>query len=134
MHGGVTLPHRRTTLNQQIETVQKLGKDSFDATVKAFGVASAGTQAIVVDTTEYARKSFEQGAATFEKLIGAKTFDKAIEIQTAYVQDAYKDMVAQTTKSRELYTKLAQDTFAPFSALRPTVEAAVTPAKAPRSK
>ena len=133
MHGGVTLPHRRTTLNQQIETVQKLGKDSFDATVKAFGVASAGTQAIVVDTTEYARKSFEQGAATFEKLIGAKTFDKAIEIQTAYVQDAYKDMVAQTTKSRELY-KLAQDTFAPFSALRPAVEAAVTPAKAPRAK
>ena len=34
---------------------------------------------------QYARKSFEQGAATFEKLIGAKTFDKAIEIQTAHV-------------------------------------------------
>ena len=121
-------------MTQQFDTVQKFGKESFDATVKAFGVASTGTQAIVDDTADYAKKSFEQGAATFEKLIGAKTFDKAIEIQAAYVRDAYKDMVALTAKSRELYTKLAQDTFAPFSTLRPTVEAAVTPAKAPRAK
>ena len=122
-------------MNQQIETAQKLGKDSFDATVKAFGVASTGTQAIVVDTADYAKKSFEQGAATFEKLLGAKSLDKAIEIQTAHVQDAYKDMVAQSAKTRELYTKLAQDTFAQFGALRPTVEAAITQAKAaPQAK
>ena len=81
-------------MNQQIETVKKLSKGSFDATAKAFGIASAGTQAIVVDTADYARKSFEQGAATFEKLVGAKSFDKAIEIQSAYAQDAYKDLVA----------------------------------------
>ena len=122
-------------MNQQIETVQKLGKDSFDATVKAFGVASTGTQAIIVDTADYAKKTFEQGTATFEKLVGAKSLDKAIEIQTAYVQDAYKDLVAQTAKTRELYTKLAQDTLAPFGVLRPTMEAAITPAKAaPRAK
>ena len=51
-------------MNQQIETVKKLSKGNFDATAKAFGIASAGTQAIVVDTADYARKSFEQGAAT----------------------------------------------------------------------
>lgn len=122
-------------MNQQFETIQKLGKNSFDATAKAFGVASTGTQAIVVETTDYAKKSYEQGAATFEKLVGVKSLDKAIEIQSAYVQDAYKDFVAQATKSRALYTKLAQDSFAPFGALRSTVEAALTPAKAtPRAK
>jgi hypothetical protein len=121
-------------MNQQFETIQTLGKGSFDATAKAFGVVSTGTQAIIADTTDYAKKSFEQGTATFEKLMGVKSLDKAIEIQTAYVQDAYKDLVAQTTKTRELYTKLARDTFAPFSALRPAVEAAVTPPKAPRAK
>jgi hypothetical protein len=122
-------------MNQQFETIQKLGKDSFDATAKAFGVASTGTQAIVVETADYAKKSFEQGTATFEKLVGAKSLDKAIEIQTAHVQDAYKDLIAQATKTRELYTKLAKDTFAPLSALRSTAEAAITPAKAtPRAK
>ena len=122
-------------MTQQFDTVQKFGKESFDATVKAFGVASTGTQAIVVETADYAKKSFEQGAATFEKLVGVKSLDKAIEIQTAYVQDAYKDFVAQAAKTRELYTKLAQDSFAPLSALRSTAEAALTPAKAaPRAK
>ena len=122
-------------MNQQFDTVQKLGKDSFDATVKAFGVASTGTQAIVVETADYAKKSFEQGAATFEKLVGVKSLDKAIEIQSAYVQDAYKDFVAQASKTRDLYAKLAQDSFAPFSTLRSTAEAALTPAKVtPRAK
>ena len=119
----------------QFDTVQKLGRDSFDASVKAFGVASADMQAIVAENADYARKSFEQGVATFGQLVGAKSLDKALEIQTAYVQDTYKGLVAQTTKTRELYTKLAQDTFAPFGALRPTAEAVITPpTAAPRVK
>jgi hypothetical protein len=117
-------------MNQPFDAVQKLGKDSFDATVKAFGVASTGTQAIVVETADYAKKSLEQGTATFGKLVGVKSLDKAIEIQAEYVQSAYKDFVAQTTKTRELYTKLAQDSFAPFGALRSVAEAAIVPAKA----
>jgi len=118
----------------QLDTVQKLGKDSFDATVKALGIASTGTQAIIVDTADSAKKSFAKGTATFEQLVGARALDKAIDIQSAYVQDAYEGWVAQTKKTHELYTKLTQDTFAPFSALRPAVEAAVTPPKAPRAK
>jgi hypothetical protein len=47
-------PFRRTTMNQPFETVQKLGKDSFGATVKALEVATTGTQAIVVETADYA--------------------------------------------------------------------------------
>jgi len=105
-------------MTQQFDTVQKFGKESFDATVKAVGVASTGTQAILVETTDYAKKSVEQGAATFEKLVGVKSLDKAIKIQSEYVQDAYKDFVAQATKTQALYTKLAQDSFAPFGALR----------------
>jgi hypothetical protein len=135
MHGGYVPSTRRTTMNQQFDTVQKFGKDGFDATVKAFGIASTGTQAIVVENADYARKSLEQGAATFEKLVGVNSLNKAIEIQAEYIQGAYKDLIAQATKNRELYTKLAQDSFEPFSALRSTAEAAMTPAKAtPRAK
>ena len=42
-------------MTQQFETVQKFGKDSFDATVKALDVASTGTKAIVVETADYAK-------------------------------------------------------------------------------
>jgi hypothetical protein len=116
-------------MNQQLEAVQKFGKDGFDATVKAFEVASAGTNAIVVETTDYAKKSFQQSASTFEKLVGVKSLDKAIEVQTDYVKSAYEDFVAQSAKTRELYAKLAQDSFAPFGALYSAAQSAFTPAK-----
>ena len=107
-------------MNQQFETIQKLGKDSFGTTLKTFEVASTGTKAIAGETADYARKSFEQSAAMFEKLVGVRSLEKAIEIQTEYVQSTHKGFVAQATKTRELYTKLAQDSFAPFNALRST--------------
>jgi hypothetical protein len=116
-------------MKQQFETVQKLGQDSIGATLKAFDVASAGTKAIVVETADYTKKSFEQTASTFEKLVGVKSLDKAIEIQTDYVKSAYEGFVAQATKTGELYTKLAQDSLAPFNALRSAAQSTFTPAK-----
>ena len=116
-------------MKQQFEAVQKFGKDSVDATLKAFDVAATGTTAIVVETADYAQKSFDQSAATFEKLTGVKSLDQAIEIQTDYLKSAYDSFVAHSAKTRELYTKLAQDSFAPFGVLRATAQAALTPAK-----
>ena len=116
-------------MNQQFEAVQKFGKDSFEATVKALDVASTGTKAIVVETADYAKKSFDQNAATFEKLAGIKSLDQAIQIQSDYLKSAYEGFVAHSTKTRELYTKLAQDSFAPFGFLRSAAEAAGAPTK-----
>jgi hypothetical protein len=117
-------------MNQQFEAVQKFGKDSFEATVKALDVASTGTKAIVVETADYAKKSFDQNAATFEKLAGVKSLDQAIEIQSDYFRSAYEGFVAHSTKTRELYTKLAQDSLAPFGFLRSAAEVAVASTKA----
>jgi hypothetical protein len=116
-------------MNPQFDAVQKLGKSSFDAARTAFGGASTATRAIVVETVDYARKPLEQGVATFEKLAGVKSRDKAVDIQTEYVRSAYKGFVNYATKTRELYTKLAQDSLAPFSALRSATEATIFPAK-----
>ncbi|PVE22972.1 Phasin [Microvirga sp. KLBC 81] len=116
-------------MNQQFDAVQKLGKDSFDATVKAIEVAATGTKVIAFETADYAKKSLEQNAATFEKLVGVRSLDKAIEIQTDYVKNAYAGFVAQSTKTRDLYTKLAQDSFAPFGALYSAAQSTFAPAK-----
>ncbi len=117
-------------MNQQFEAVQKFGIDSFDATVKAFDVASTGTKVLVAETVDYAKRSFDDGTVAFEKLAGAKSIDQAIQIQTEYFRSAYDAFVAQSTKTRELYTKLAQDSLVPFAFLRSTAEAAVASTKA----
>ena len=104
-------------MKQQFETVQKFGKNSFEATAKALDVASTGTKAIVVETADYTKKSFEQTASTFEKLVGVKSLDKAIEIQTDYVKASYEGFVAQSSKIGELATSTAKEAFKPYEGL-----------------
>ncbi len=111
---------------QQFDQIQKLSQENVDAAMKAFGTVSKGAQAIAVETADYAKKSFEQSTATLEKLLGAKTLDKAIEVQTDYLKSAYEGFVAQSTKLGELYTNLAKEAFKPYEGL---VAKATTAAK-----
>ena len=94
---------------KNFDDVQKYGKDNIDATMKAWGQVSKGVQAIAAETADYSKKSFEEGSAALEKLLGAKSLDKAMEIQTAY-----EGFVAQATKLGELYADLAKETYKPF--------------------
>ena len=97
-----------------LEDVQKFGKESVDASMKAFGVVSKSAQAIAVETVDYSKKAFEEGTAAVEKLFGAKSLDKAIEVQTEYAKTAYEGFVAEATKIGELYADLAKETYKPF--------------------
>jgi hypothetical protein len=101
----------------QFDQIQKLGKDNADAALKTFGAVSRSAQAIAVESADFAKKSFEQGSATLEKLVGAKTLDKAIEIHTDFLKSAYEGFVAQSTKVGELYASLAKDAFKPYEGL-----------------
>ena len=60
-----------------------------------------------------------------ESLLGAKSLEKAIEIQTDYVKTAYEGFVAQSSKLGELYTDLAKETYKPLEGMI----AKVAPAK-----
>jgi hypothetical protein len=104
---------------------QKLSKDNMDVAMKQFGTVSKGWQAIATEFADFSKKSFEDGSAALEKLLGAKSLDKAIEIQSAYAKSSYETFVAEATKMGELYTDLAKETYKPLEG----VLAKVTPAK-----
>ena len=110
---------------KNVDEMQKVGKDNVEAAMKAFGVTSKGFQAIAAEVTNYSKKSFEDGTKVLEKLFGAKSLDKAIEIQADYAKTAYEGFVAQATKIGELYADLAKETYKPFEAY----VAKATPAK-----
>jgi phasin family protein len=101
---------------KNFEDMQKLGKDNMDAMQTSLGVWSKGFQTIAVEMADYSRKAFEDSTAAAEKLFGAKSIDKAIEIQTDYAKTAYEGFVAQATKLGELYADLAKETYKPFEA------------------
>jgi len=110
---------------KNFEDFQKLGKDNVDVAMKQFGTVSKGWQAIATEFADYSKKSFEDGSAALERLFGAKTLDKAIEVQSEYVKAAYEGFVAEATKIGELYTDLAKESYKPLEGLL----AKVTPAK-----
>jgi hypothetical protein len=107
---------RENAMIKNIEDVQKMSKDNMDATMKSFGMFSKTSQAITAEVVDYSKKSFEDCTKVMEKLLGAKSIDKAMEIQTDYAKSAYEGFVAQATKISELYADLAKETYKPFEA------------------
>jgi hypothetical protein len=70
-------------------------------------------QAIFAEGADYTKKSVESRLALGEKLLGAKSFDTVIQIQTEYAKTAYADFVAEASKLGELHSELAKAAFRP---------------------
>jgi hypothetical protein len=102
---------------KNFEDFQKFGKDNVDTCMKQFGTVSKGWQAIATEFADYSKKTFEDGSAALEKLFGAKSVEKAIEVQSEYVKTTYEGFVAEATKLGELYTDLAKETYKPYEGL-----------------
>jgi len=98
----------------KIDEMQQFGKDNVDATMRSFGALSKSVQAIAVEIADYSKKVFEQGTAATEKLVGAKSLEKAFEVQSDYIKSSYEGFVAEATKLGELYADLAKETYKPF--------------------
>ena len=105
---------RYSSMMQSFEEAGAFGKDFMDTGLKSFASVSQNMQAIAVEATEYSKKAFEAGSAAAEKLVSAKSLDKAFEIQTDYAKQAYEGFVAQATRMGELYAEMARDAYKPF--------------------
>jgi phasin family protein len=96
------------------EDMQKFGKSSMDMALRSFGVWTKGAQAIAVEVVDYSKKSAESSAAAWERLVSAKSLEKAMEVQSQYLRSSYEDFVAEATKLGELYVDLAKEAYKPF--------------------
>src|SRR6478609_5708854 len=95
------------------EEFQRAGKQGFDVSLQSLGDAYQGFQAIAAEVTAYSKKAFEDGTRAFEQLIGAKSFEQVIEIQSQYAKQAYDSYVAQASKLGEMYVDVARSAYQP---------------------
>jgi hypothetical protein len=95
----------------KLDDMQKTTNESADATTRSFEGTTRATQAIAAEIADYTRRSFEHGAKTVEKLVGAKSPDKAFEVQTEYARVAYEGYVSYATRLGQLYADLGTETF-----------------------
>ncbi|MET0653803.1 MAG: phasin family protein [Hyphomicrobiaceae bacterium] len=98
---------------KNFDDIQKMSQTNMDTVMKAFGEWNKGWQAIAAEMTDFTKKSFEEGTATFEKLASAKSVEQAIEIQTGYAKRAYDGYMHQMSKIGGMYAELAKEAYKP---------------------
>jgi phasin family protein len=96
------------------ESTSKMTKEAMDNMLTAYSSMTKSFQQIAAEAADYSKKSYEDSAAAFEKLAGAKSLDKAFEVQSDYAKTSYEGFVAQATKMGDLYTDLAKEAYKPF--------------------
>ena len=90
------------------------GQAQLDAATTAAKSAARVLKAIVAETTDYSKKLIDSRLAFVEKLLGAKSLDTVIQVQSEYAKTYYNLHVAEAKKLRELYSDLAKVAFKPF--------------------
>ena len=98
---------------QATDDFQKMGKDNYDAIVRSYGELNKGFQAITARMTDYSKRAFEDATRTFEQLVGVKSLEQAIEIQSQYAKRSYDNWVAEASKLSEMCAEMARDSYRP---------------------
>jgi hypothetical protein len=97
----------------EFDDVQNYGKEQCGAAAAATTCFAKTLQTIATETVDYSKKALENNSAFMEKLLGAKSYETAIQIQSEYWKTSYAGFVAQATKIGELYSSLAKEAFKP---------------------
>ena len=97
------------------EDFQNFSKQQLEAFTVASTTWSKGLQEIAAESTDYSKKAFAAGSAVFEKLMGARSVEAAVQIQSDYAKQAYEGLVAQSSKFSELFTKVASEALKPVT-------------------
>ena len=111
-------------MTKEFDNIQPTGNGQLDAVTMDATSFTTILQSIFAEGTDYTKKSVETRLALVEKLVGAKSLETVIQIQTEYAKTAYAAFVAHATKMGELHSNLAKTAFKPagqvFAAMQGT--------------
>jgi hypothetical protein len=87
------------------------------STAKPADDAAVNLQTIATAYGDYTKKSLEEVRTFVEKLTGARSLNKAIEIQSEFAKQAFETFVSDSQKICGLYGELAKQAFKPLEGL-----------------
>jgi hypothetical protein len=96
-----------------LETFQNYSKQQVETMTSLASTVTKGFQEIAVETADYSKHAMSATGEAVEKLLGAKSFETAIQIQTEYAKSAYEGFVARQTKINEIFAKVAGEAMKP---------------------
>jgi phasin family protein len=99
-----------------------VGRENFTAVMRANVALSEGLEALGKEVIQYARRSFEQAAETATALLGAKTFEDVVQLNTQFAKTNMECLIERSARLSEMGVKVASDAMAPLGG---RVEAAI---------
>jgi hypothetical protein len=74
---------------------QKAAVDGFETAGRSLSEVNRGFQAIAAEMTTYSKKAFDDAIRTWEQLIGVRSVEQAVQIQSDYAKKAYENHMAE---------------------------------------
>jgi hypothetical protein len=100
-------------MTKDFDVIEHAGNGQLNGVTMDLSSFSTILQSIFTEGADYTKKSVESRLAVVEKLLGAKSLETVIQIQSEYAKTAYAAFVAQATKMGELHSNLAKAVFKP---------------------
>jgi hypothetical protein len=99
-----------------VDNIQKYGKERLEAMTKSW-------QTIVAESSDFSKKSLENSAVYVEQLLGAKTLETSLQVQSDYARTFFTELLEYLKKTGEVYSNFFNEAFKP-------IESAVTKVQA----
>jgi hypothetical protein len=116
---GEAAPAETSTVGEAVPAETSPVSEAARAETAPIGAAASadtspvGLQTIATAYRDYTRKSFADAQSFVEKLSGARSLDKAFEVQTEFAKQAYETFMADSWRIRALYGELVRQTLKP---------------------
>jgi hypothetical protein len=92
---------------------QRAAESGFEAASRSFTEANKGFQALAAEMMEYSKAAFDDAIRTWEQLIGVRSLEQAIQIQSDYAKRVYENHMAELKKLGEMTVGMARDASKP---------------------
>jgi len=98
------------------EDFQKYGKERLEAMTRSW-------QTIAAESSDFSKKSLENSAVYVEQLLGAKTFESSLQVQSDYAKTFFTELLEYLKKTGEGYSNFFNEAFKPVDSAVTKVQA-----------
>ena len=95
------------------QQAQERVQSGVEAASRSFTEANKGFQALAAEMMNYSKAVFDDAIRTWEQLIGVRSLEQAIQIQSDYAKRVYENHMAELSKLREMSIGMVRDATMP---------------------
>jgi hypothetical protein len=99
--------------NRMGQQAQERMQSGFEAATKSWTQANKGFQSLAAEMMEYSKASFDDAIRTWTQLIGVRSLEQAVQIQSDYAKRVYENHMAELSKLGEMCTGMMRDASKP---------------------